>query len=250
MKNFTTLLMILISSVIFAQNSSPRTMEKHRIWIDLLTNTNNAVNQMLLGYMTGATNGFDPGIDGSFINDSQTALNSYLIGGEYAIQGRALPFTDQDVVPLIFKTTTAGNFGIVAEYFDGLFLGNQDIFIKDNQSGTIQSIKTTPYTFSTEIGVFNQRFQIIFSSLLGVTSPSIDKQNVVVYKQSNVLTVDAGINKISKIKLFDIQGRQLIEKDLNSESKFVITNINEENQILILQITLDDQTIVNKKVIF
>jgi hypothetical protein len=84
-------------------------IEKNRIWLNLSKDAV-PVNQMMVAYMTGATQDIDPAIDGRYINDSQTALNSLLNNEEFVIQGRSLPFDPTDFVSLAFKTTTSGNF--------------------------------------------------------------------------------------------------------------------------------------------
>lgn len=179
-------------------------IERHRIWLNL-TNENFPVNQLLIAYMTGATNGVDPGIDGSYINDCQIALNSYLNNGEYIIQGRALPFTIADVVPLTFKTTIAGHFTISIDHVDGLFLGTQNIYVKDNLTGTTHDLKQNAYTFVTETGVFNSRFEIIYNataSQLGSTTASLNTNNVRVYNQNNSLKINTGSINMKSVSVF------------------------------------------------
>lgn len=52
-------------------------IERNRIWLNL-SNEIEPINQMMVAYMTGATQNIDPAIDGRYINDSQTALNSLI----------------------------------------------------------------------------------------------------------------------------------------------------------------------------
>jgi hypothetical protein len=47
-----------------------------------------------------------------------------------AIQGRALPFDENDVVPLGYKSKIAGDFKIAIDQVDG-FLVNNRIFLED-----------------------------------------------------------------------------------------------------------------------
>jgi hypothetical protein len=48
----------------------------------------------------------------------------------FVIQGRALPFDDNDKVPLGYKTTIVGEFKIAIDEADG-FLVNKKIFLED-----------------------------------------------------------------------------------------------------------------------
>jgi hypothetical protein len=136
-----------------------QSFEIHRFWLNLFQGTN-VVGQTLIGYATGATQGVDAGIDALYFNDSPLALTSLINNIEYIIQGRSFPFLDTDRVALGFKTDASGTFTIALSNFDGLFLSNQAILLKDNVTGTLQNLKVASYTFTSEIGVFNQRFEI------------------------------------------------------------------------------------------
>ncbi len=226
-------------------------VERHRIWINL-ANENFPANQMLLGYMTNATNGVDPGIDGTYINDSQIALNSYLNNGEFIVQGRSLPFTNTDVVPLTFKTTIAGNYTISIDHVDGLFLESQNIYIKDNLMGITHDLKQSPYAFVTATGVFNTRFEIVYAtaSQLGTTNPVLNENNVIVFNQNNILKINTGTNSMKSVRLFDIQGKLIKEQNAINASTTEFKDLQSNGEVLIAQITSDQGIVITKKVIF
>jgi hypothetical protein len=139
-------------------------VERHRIWLNA-TNTNGAFSQMLVGYMAGATNGVDPKIDGRYINDGVIALNSLISGVQYAIQGRALPFTPTDVVPLSFTATTAGSYTIAIDHVDGIFVNpNKKVYLKDNQTNTRHDLRLGSYTFTATSGTTTSRFELVFQT--------------------------------------------------------------------------------------
>ncbi|WP_300978553.1 DUF642 domain-containing protein, partial [Flavobacterium sp.] len=78
-------------------------LEKNRIWLNL-TNSGGAFKQLLVGYITGATNDWDNLYDGSTF-DGQEFVDFYSVnqGKNLTIQGRALPFENTDVVPLGYR---------------------------------------------------------------------------------------------------------------------------------------------------
>jgi hypothetical protein len=137
--------------------------ESHRIWLNV-TNAGGAFCQTAFGYMTGATNGYDTGIDGAYMNTGQTELYSLIDANKYVIQGRALAFDPADMINLGFKATTAGSYTIAIDHVDGLFTGSQDIFVKDNLTGTQHNLKTGAYTFTSNAGTFDARFVILFNT--------------------------------------------------------------------------------------
>ncbi|AWI26209.1 LamG-like jellyroll fold domain-containing protein [Flavobacterium pallidum] len=223
--------------------------EKHRIWLDLNSPVS-GLNQILIGYMEGATVGEDIAIDGRQI-ESGSAISSLINGQSYLIQGRPLPFVNTDVVPLNFNAAAAGTYTIAIDHVDGLFSGNQEIYLKDNLSGTIQSIKNTGYTFVSAEGVFANRFEIVYTnSTLGTENPVIDGNSVIVYKQNGILKIDSGKMTMQTVRIFDIRGRLIYTADDVDASKISLDDLKAEQQVLLLQITSDNQQVVTKKAVY
>ena len=226
------------------------TVEKHRIWLNFYGESLTA-NQLLVSYMTGATNGVDPGIDGTYINDSPIALNSYLNNGEYIIQGRALPFTDADVVPLTFKTTIAGNYTIAIDHVDGLFSDNQNIYIRDIFTGVVHDLKQSVYSYTTTTGTFNNRFELVYTSAqLSTQNPIFNENSIVVYKQNEVLHIHSGNTEMKSVRIFDMRGRLIYEQKNLQTPSLAIKDLTVAPQVLIVQITAANDQMVSKKVVY
>jgi uncharacterized repeat protein (TIGR02543 family) len=226
------------------------TTEKHRIWLNLNSATA-TFNQIMVGYIQGATQGVDTSIDGSLLPYGSSSLSSRIDNADYVIQGRALPFATADTVPLGFNAAAAGEFTISIDHVDGLFLGSQDIYLRDNLLGTIYNIKASPYTFTSASGAFNNRFEIVYtSSPLGTHNPTFDADSVVVYKQDQVLNVNSGTTVMSKVRVFDVRGRLIFEKNNINATAVKLTDLKAEQQVLLVQITSDDNRIVTKKVVY
>jgi hypothetical protein len=223
-------------------------IEKNRIWLNLSKDAV-PVNQMMVAYMTGATQDIDPAIDGRYINDSQTALNSLINNEEFVIQGRSVPFDPTDLVPLTFKTTTSGNFTIAIDHVDGLFAGAQDIILKDNSTGAESDLKAGSYTFSAVAGVDNARFSLKYQKTLGINLSVFDEDSIVVYKNKSEIRIKSGDTTIDNVKLFDLSGRLLFEKKKVNANEATIESSKFANQVLIVQITSSDKNVVNKKLV-
>lgn len=221
------------------------TIERNRIWLKL-SNGSADINQMMVAYMTGATQDVDATIDGRFFKDSPTALNSLIDSEEFAIQGRSLPFEASDVVPLAFKAETAGSFTIAIDHVDGLFTGGaQAIYLKDNLTTTVHNLETA-YTFATTAGTFNNRFEIVYQPELA--NPVFSANTVIIYSQGNGFVVNSGNFVMSSIKVFDIRGRLIEEKKAINANEAMI-NGGLANEVLLVQITTQDGVTVTKKVI-
>jgi len=224
-------------------------MERHRMWLNL-TNSNGFFSQMMVGYMSNATNEVDQLIDGKYIGDSQIALSSLLSSEEYVIQGRALPFEASDVVPLLFRTNTAGDFTVSLSDFDGLFEGDQLIYLRDNLTGLIHDLKSGEYTFSTEIGVFDARFEIIYENdTLGIENPELIN-SLMVATGNQQIELKSTYELIQKIQIYDVLGRRLFQHDAIQNQSFVISGLLPQNQALFIKVEMNNGQTITKKIIF
>lgn len=242
--------LFLVSFPSFAQKGNETaSIERHRYWLNV-TNPTGQFSQILVAYMTGATVGVDPGIDGLYMNDGAIGLSSLINGVEYAIQGRPLPFNPLDVVQLGFKTTISGTYTLAIDHVDGLFLAGQNIYMTDHVTGTYVNLSTGSYTFTSEAGVFNSRFEVGYQNTLTVEQPLFNANDVVVYNQNDALNINTGATNMKDIKVYDIQGRLLLEKNNLNATAVAISELRANQQIVIVQIVSNDNIVVVKKVIF
>jgi hypothetical protein len=224
-------------------------IERHRIWLNLKTGTGADINQMMVGYIKGATQGVDRNFDGLLLGVYGSSLSSKLDGANYGIQGRSLPFESNDVVPLAFKASAAGNYMISLTNTDGLFAGGQDIFVRDNLVGIDHNIKVSPYTFASDAGTFDSRFELVYTQALGIPSEDFTPNSVVVYKNMNLFHVKTKGITMKEIKVYDASGRLIYKQsDINATTS-VLTGLTQTNEVLFLKITSEDNVTVNVKVI-
>jgi hypothetical protein len=225
--------------------------ELHRIWLNLSKDAT-PVNQMLIAYVPKATSGIDATIDGRYINDNETALNSLIEKEEFVIQGRSLPFSENDVVPLTFKTNAAGSFTIAIDHVDGLFTESQNIFLNDNVTSANHDLKKTSYSFTAAAGTFNNRFEIVYKGnvTLGLEDAVFNENSVLVYNQKGIININAGKKTMAAVKIFDIRGRLIYEKNNINSTIVALDQFVAAYQTLIIQITSDENKVVRKKLMY
>lgn len=222
--------------------------EKNRFWLNL-TNADGVFSQMMVGYMDIATDEFDKGIDGEFINDSEVALTSLINNERYTIQGKGLPFSNEDIVPLHISISEAGDYTINFSHADGFFAADQNIYLYDYYTNEIHDIKSEPYTFFTEVGAFDNRFSIVYQNQpLGVNGV-VDANSVIAYKQDGYLNIHVHNQVIEEVKLFDLQGRILFCQNIIHSDNFAINSLMFSNQPAVIRIALEDGSVVVKKII-
>ena len=225
----------------------PTTVEYNRLWLNMTSPASEFV-QMSVGYNTGATQEEDL-FDGKYFNDGPIALTSIIGTSEYAIQGRALPFNASDVVPLSYTVTNAGSYTIAIDHADGLFTtGTQNVFIKDNLNNTYTNLNTTPFTFATEAGTFNNRLELVYENQLSNPTTSFTANNVVIYKNNEDFVINSGVATMADITVYDIRGRVVLTKKGINSSEIRI-NAGTTNQVLLVQIKTTEGFVVTKKVI-
>ena len=225
---------------------SNNVIENNRIWLNA-TNSAGAFSQMAVGYMTDATQNVDS-LDGKYINDSPFALTSLINSEEYTIQGRALPFSTSDSIPLGFKTDAAGNYTIAIDHVDGLFSNGQAIYLKDNLLNTVTNLGVGSYSFASAAGTFNSRFELVFQRVLGISNPEFTSNNIVAFNDHGDININSGSTVMEQVRVYDLQGRLLVEKkQINATETRV--NTTAVNQVLLLEITATTGSRVIKKII-
>lgn len=225
------------------------TTGKHRIWLNLTGGTN-AFNQTLVGYIEGATNETDWGFDGETFGGNQVTLYSILDTKSMVIQGRALPFNNQDEVPLGYKTTLTGTLKITIDEVDGLFNG-QDIYLEDKVLNIVHNLKEAEYAFTTVPGTFNDRFVLRYvpAETLGTDNPTVDANSMVIFKNGHQINVRSNDQTIEQVTVYDLLGKVIFDKAKINAQSFSTAQLNVYNQVVIVKVITDTRAEVVKKVI-
>ncbi|WP_115815063.1 LamG-like jellyroll fold domain-containing protein [Flavobacterium aquicola] len=240
------------NSQFFKQTDSKKSesIEKNRIWLNL-TNDGGAFKQLLVGYVTGATNDFDNLYDGKSLNGNKY-VDFYSINNleNYAIQGRGLPFDTSDEVPLGYKTTIAGVFQIGIENADGA-LTNQTVYLEDKTAKILHNLKNGKYSFTTAIGTFNDRFVLRYTeSSLGTGDFDKNGKGVVVSVKNHQIKINSFEQTISSVTVYDLKGSLLYEKNKLDKNEVIIDHLMSSDQVLIVMTKLENGKTVSEKIVF
>lgn len=223
--------------------------EKHRIWLSIINTAVGQKESALLGYSANSTLAADHFYDCIYVPRTEVGIYTLVNTGEYVIQGRPLPFLDSDLVPMGVKIVNAGSHKIAIKKVDGLFEGNQGIYLEDTVLGIVHDLKAAPYTFTSEVGVFNSRFIVRYtpSALSNDDFDSLDN-NVVVSTQSTDVSIKSANELMSSVIVYDILGRELVRKNNINANDITLPNVSAVNQALIVKITLENGQVVTRKI--
>ena len=173
--------------------------EDKKVWLNLSTQLV-LFTQQLIGYNTNTTLGYEKGWD--FIEKApRQALTFYSIenGVKYKIQARG-DFDITDNVKLGFKTEVPETFTISIDSIIGI----ENIYIKDY--GVTYNL---PYTFTSEIGEYNDRFELIYQTSLTGVDFSINSFYIYPNSTKDYVNIVGSDIKNYKINLYNLSGQKL-----------------------------------------
>jgi hypothetical protein len=208
-----------------AKAKTTNSIQKNRLWLNL-SNTQGVFKQTLVGYVTDATNGYDSRFDGESMNgNTYTDFYSINENKNLTIQGRAVPFDENDTVPLGFKTKIAGSFTIDIDEVDGL-LTNQAVYLEDKVTSTVSNLKNSNYTFTTDKGTFNDRFVLRYTDKTLSIEDTDQEDGISVFYANNYKTLiiknkmlDSLVNSVA---LFSLTGQNTSNWDIKEKGQATI----------------------------
>ena len=225
--------------------------EKNRIWLNIVAQSGE-VARTLVGYVDGATAAKDRMYDA--YSSYKPNLNIFsLIGSEImTIQGKGLPFENTDTVLLGIKVPTNGTYTIAINAVDGLFANNnQMIYLEDKMLNTIHNLSISPYNFDAIEGINNNRFVLRYTdSALSNTNFDSLNNSVSIISTDYSIKINSEIENIKNYTVYDVLGRILISKNNLNVKQSEIDTFLKNNQALIVKVTLQNDQIVTKKVVF
>jgi hypothetical protein len=220
-----------------------------RLWLNL-TSGQRGFSQAAVAYVEGATTGIDYAYDGERINEGQN-LTLYTIAQNKNLAIQARPaFNANDVVALGFAATSTGEYTIALDHTEGVFNNGQAIYLKDNLLNIITPL-TDAYTFTSEAGTFNARFEIVYSAqdALGTTNPAFDANSIIVYKDGAGINVNSGIASMTNINVYDMGGRTLYTKNDINAAQMTIPGLQAQQQVIIVEVVTEKGK-TSRKIVF
>lgn len=206
------------------EETNSNVSEKRRVWLDLLS-PNNVTNTLLVGYTENATNNFDRLYDGyDFSSGDNSGFYSILNNETLSIQGRALPFLEEDIVPLGIIANETGTHTIAINTLDGLFLDDdQNIYIEDTELNIIHDIRNSPYIFTIGAGIHNDRFILRYTNNTLSVNPTEGNDGISIKApKSEYIIVTSEIGQIETFTIYDIVGRVIFTENKINESEFML----------------------------
>ena len=223
--------------------------EKQLLWL-FLANEMQQSSVTLVGYADGATNGKDRLYD-AFANVGlgELSLHTFVEENNMVIQGRSLPFNDEDTVPMGIQIPENGIYRIGIDQLKGdIFLDSAtNIILEDTYTGVFHDLKSNPYTFNAESGVFNDRFVLRYNANQ-LNTKDVELRDTFAFIKDNILTVQSGAT-IDGLSVYDITGKKIIGLEPTGSTNRIETDFNYSRGAYIAVITLEGNRTTSIKLI-
>ncbi|KGO85721.1 hypothetical protein Q765_14980 [Flavobacterium rivuli WB 3.3-2 = DSM 21788] len=221
-----------------------------RFWLNIVGNTEQEFSQMAVAYLADATLDLDYSYEASSRTNAAN-VTLYSLSQDTALTIQARPsFTTTDVVPVGFNAATAGSFNIALDHFDGVFTDGQNIYLKDNATNAVHDLRNGNYTFATEAGRFDERFEVVFTTdALGTETPQLNANNVIIFKEGSSININAGTAQMTDVTVYDVRGRVLFTKSGINATTTVVSGLQAAQEVLIIEVNTVKGK-VSKKLVF
>ena len=230
------------------------------LWLNL-SSDNGVAKQIAVAHFDGATDSYD----GSFYDVKENlssgnaaTIYSRILDGEddqFVIQGKNTSSLDEyEVIHVGFKTiiTVPTLYNISIAQFEGDFYTTNTIYLKDNLLNTYHNLKDSDYIFTSETGIFNDRFEIVFrTSTLSIKDNEIDANGITITELTNgnvEFKLNSNQNIITNVEIIDMLGRRVY--NLRGNNATEVYNLSQlSKSAYIAKITLSNGQIISKKAI-
>lgn len=209
--------------------------EKNRYWLRI-SDDNKHYNELLVGYMPEATNGFDEAYDGPV--NSLSAIKFYTVLGDekLIIQGKG-EFNDSDSLNLSYELSEPSEMLTISlTKKEGIFT-TQNIYLFDKKLGFYHDLTQSDYVFFNDNST--NRFEIFYKFKSLNEKQNVSNQIVVEgVMLNNVLEVSSNSN-LSNIELFDVNGRLVFNENINHPTQIYTKNLNLSSGVYILNVSCE-----------
>jgi len=242
-----------------SSNSKKHKNERNILWIDLKSN-NGVFNQLAVSYLDGATDAND----GSFydVKRSESSGNASVIysiidgdSGKYAVQGKkSNSLSLGEIISLGFKTSidVPTNYSLSIAQTKGDFFKNNTIYLKDNLLMRYHDLSKSDYSFTSEVGTFNDRFKIVFIKKSEIKNEfDLPKNDVLVIdigaSEFNFIEVDNSLT-IKSVEIVNMLGK-IVRKYKGNHNSEIFDLSGVQPNMYIAKIELSNRQMVIKKII-
>ncbi|KJD36498.1 hypothetical protein PW52_04930 [Tamlana sedimentorum] len=186
--------------------------------------------ELLLGFSSTTTDAFDYGYEAECVEITNNDLLLNLEGADMTIQAYG-EITSDKVVSLNFRSSGNNSFEITATEFES-FTDDQEVYLRDNLTDTYFDLTgNEAYSFTSEQGVFNDRFEIVFQSkskTLSLEQAQFDANYMYFQNSTNTFYVKKFSGSAKNLAVINMRGQRIMELE-NVDNSTLENGINLSN---------------------
>ena len=221
-----------------------------RIWLQVTNQEHGMQKQALIAFNPVATEGMDPGYDSRRLA-TVVSLYSHLNDGtqELGIQTREA-FDEAITIPMGFSTLLDESlqYKVSISNIEGAQLSEVDVYLVDHLTGAVQDLRADSYSFTSEMGTFNNRFTLHFGRVLGTEDVLLDRIALLPNPTTGELNIISPEVSLQKVEIHDLMGRLVSTVEGNNATSLKLDLSSLQNSIYFVTLTTD-QGILTKRVI-
>jgi hypothetical protein len=218
-----------------------------------LSNTTKAYSTNIY-FIENQTRGLDFGYDAGAFSGSADGIYTNLVedNAGLALAIQSLPYTDFNnvVVPVAINSEAGVELTISLDVASLTLPSNTYVYLKDNLLNTTTLLNDTDYVFTPTTKISEAgRFFIEFSSKAALATDDYAVSEMLIYtsQESKSIIIKGILKTAASAKVFDIQGRMVLEQKLDSSNITNVINANALNTgVYIIQLEGRTQKVILK----
>lgn len=223
---------------------------KDLLWIQVRENTYGMGSTAGIAFTENASEELDPGYDSMKLG-TVVSLYSHLLDGsnELGIQSREA-FETGITIPMGFSTLIEADAGIPyvisISNLEGANIENATVYLVDHLTNVTTNLSTDRYEFLSDAGTFNNRFTLVFETLLDIDNPALD--TIVLYPNptENIVRVASPNTNVTSIEVMDMMGRKVTDVVFSTEGNYSIDLSNLQVAVYFVTVNTVDGSITKR----
>lgn len=188
---------------------------KNRYWLKLVS-PSDVANTQLIGYVDGASDGFEQDYDAEIFELNSDIFYSFLGDKKLLIQGKAKNFSDTDVIPVGANFSQTGQYTIALNEAEGIFAESQPIYIHDKSLNIYKNLQEGAYHFNTNAGQSQNRFEIVYLDKTILGTGEMAQNDFLIFRDGQDAVLKSK-NILGNIEIYDASGRLVKSAKFNTK---------------------------------
>jgi len=232
------------------RNTDKPLVERDRIWLNITNDTYKLGSNILVAFVKGATDNFEPFYDSKRMGTPVSLYSILEDKQELSIQGRT-PFNIDQEVQLGFSTMIEESqvYTISIKDIEGANILGTDVYLEDRLVKTLTNLSEESYSFNSVEGTQENRFVLIFKEkVLNTKDEALQLLSIVPNPTTGLLTITSPNAQVSMVEVLDVRGRLVATKNYSDSNSFVVDITNLDSAMYFVKI-YTSEGIVTKRVL-